>query len=101
MDIRDNKKLDEEEIKISKHYLNIRYRLITGPAILPKKTMTEHYLFTSWKRKKTGGIICANQELITEKKKIFKKVITSIGAKFLKGNNILNYSLPVSIFKKE
>lgn len=62
--------------------------------------MKKHYLFLEWKRQKKGGIICINQETLANHKKIFKQVLASLGNNILKGGNILNVSLPVTIFKK-
>jgi len=53
-----------------------------------------------WKRGKEGGMICINEKVITEQKKIFKHILSSLGSNLLKGVNILNVSLPVTIFKK-
>ena len=54
-----------------------------------------------WVRSDDGGLICVNEKLLAEHKKIFKHVLASIGTNILKGGNILNVSLPVTIFKKE
>lgn len=53
-----------------------------------------------WIKSKNGGLICTNQKLLSEHKKIFKHILASIGTNILKGGNILNVSLPVTIFKK-
>ena len=62
--------------------------------------MKEHYLYKDWTRVKHGGVACYNEKIIGEQKKLFKKVITKMGSSLLKGNGILNLSLPVDIFKK-
>jgi hypothetical protein len=54
-----------------------------------------------WIKGEDGGLICTNEKLLSEHKKIFKHIISSIGTNILKGGNILNVSLPVTIFKKE
>ena len=46
-------------------------------------------------------MVCINETLLNEHKKIFKYLITSIGSNILKGNNVFNVSLPVTIFKKQ
>lgn len=55
---------------------------------------------TDWVKAKDGGLICTDEKLLTEHKKIFKHILASIGTNILKGGNILNVSLPVTIFKK-
>ena len=79
-----------------------RYRLQPDPAVGPKKClMADHYLCKEWVRRKEGGVICTNETIINEQKKMFKHVITTFGNNILKGGSILNISLPVNIFKKE
>ena len=63
--------------------------------------MTEHYLFKEWVRRKNGGVICTNENIINEQKKIFKSVLTMMKNNLLSGGSILNISLPVNIFKRE
>jgi hypothetical protein len=60
-----------------------------------KKFMKEHYLFLDWERLPNGGVICHNEVIIGEQKKIFKKMITKMGESLFKGSGILNVSLPV------
>lgn len=49
---------------------------------------------------KNGGVLCVNEAIINEQKKIFKSVLTMMKNNLLNGTNILNISLPVNIFKK-
>lgn len=63
--------------------------------------MTEHYLFKDWERKKEGGVVCKNDEIVNNQKKLFKDTISRLGSSFLKkGTGVLNISLPVIVFKK-
>lgn len=64
--------------------------------------MTEHYLFKDWSRRKDGGVLCKNEELVNNQKRLFKDLISRLGSNILKkGTGVLNISLPVIVFKKE
>ena len=65
------------------------------------KILPEHFLFGEWVRSSKGGVICANEEVIKEQKRIVKMVITRIGSNIFKGNSCMNVSLPIQLFRKE
>jgi leucyl-tRNA synthetase len=72
-----------------------------NPPGLVKDVLKVHYLFQDWDKAKQGGVICKNEAMINEQKKVFGYVIKSLGKNLFKSRNILNISLPVGIFKKE
>jgi hypothetical protein len=54
-------------------------------------------------RCKNGGVVCINEAMLVEQKRMIKKVFASIGSnlhKMLRTGGVLNMSLPVTIFKK-
>lgn len=63
--------------------------------------MTEHFLFNEWKVSKNGGVICTNETIIEEQKKVFKLILSRMGSNFFKHKSIMNFSLPVNVFRKE
>lgn len=63
--------------------------------------MKEHFLWSNWKRAEKGGLVCKNEELVERQKKMFKLVLKKFGETLIMGRNIINFSLPVVIFKKE
>ena len=65
------------------------------------KLLTEHYLFGEWRRSSKGGVVCANEAVIKEQKRIVKLVMTRIGNNIFKGNSIMNVSLPVQLFRDQ
>lgn len=65
------------------------------------KIIKEHFLFGEWVRSSKGGVVCANEEVIKEQKRIVKLVITRIGSNIFKGNSCMNVSLPIQLFRKE
>lgn len=62
--------------------------------------MKEHFLWSNWRRAENGGLVCKNQELVDKQKKMFKVAIKKFGETLLMGKNIINFSLPVIVFKK-
>ena len=62
--------------------------------------MTEHFLWKNWRRDENGGLVCANEEIATRQKEVAKIVLVKFGKQILKLKNIINFSLPVLIFKK-
>jgi hypothetical protein len=89
-------KITEEEL-----YLRVHHRTEPREPEEPRKITTKHYLFEDWQVAKNGGVICTNEAMINEQKKVFSHIIKSIGKNIFKSKNILNISLPVTIFKKE
>lgn len=83
-------------------YLKHRYQLTPIEGFdIKGNLMKEHYLWKDWVRRKEGGVICTNEELVNSQKKLFKDTVTSLGSQILKsGTNVLNLSLPVTVFKK-
>lgn len=59
-----------------------------------------HVWEDDWAILKNEGVICTNEKILKEQKKIFGHVLKSLGSNILKSKSILNISLPVSIFKK-
>jgi|JI6StandDraft_1071083.scaffolds.fasta_scaffold05571_7 hypothetical protein len=82
-------------------YLNVMHKTSPQSPENPRKLTTKHYLFEDWQVAKSGGVICTNEAMINEQKKVFSHVIKSIGKNIFKSKNILSISLPVTIFKKE
>lgn len=60
-----------------------------------------HYLWQDWEKIEAGGVLCINDKIVSEQKKIFKHIIASFGKNLFKIKSVLNISLPVGIFKKE
>ena len=63
------------------------------------KILKEHFLFGEWRRSSKGGVVCANEEVIKEQKRLAKLVITRIGNNIFKGNSCMNVSLPIQLFR--
>ena len=62
--------------------------------------LTEHFLFTEWKIAKNGGVVCTNETIITEQKRVFKLILAKMGNNLLKHKSIMNFSFPVNVFRK-
>ena len=82
-------------------YLKKNHQIWPLEAEENKKLMNEHYLFKEWIRIKNGGVVCTNQAIIAEQKRLFKYFLTKMGSNLLKGGNIFKISIPVYVFKKE
>lgn len=64
------------------------------------RRMKEHYLDAEWVRDKEGGLLCINQRLVTEQKKVLKHVFSSLGKNLFSNKSLLNISLPASVCTK-
>jgi hypothetical protein len=62
--------------------------------------MKDHFLWKNWKRSEDGGLVCRDEELVERQKKMARIVLAKFGETILKGKNIINFSLPVVVFKK-
>jgi len=62
--------------------------------------MTEHFFWKNWRRDENGGLVCADLELVARQKEMSKIVLKKFGEQILKMKNIINFSLPVVVFKK-
>ena len=65
------------------------------------KILSEHFLFGEWRRSSKGGVVCADEEVVKEQKRILKLVFSRIGSNIFKGNSCMNVSLPIQLFRKE
>lgn len=83
--------------------MNHRYQLEATPIIpglnTAKKLDNTHFLFEEWFRKPKGGLICKDNTIINEQKKVANEVLGNLGKKIIDQKGWLNLSLPVSIFK--
>jgi hypothetical protein len=85
---------------ISNDYLRKHY-ILTPSREKQGKIIKEHFLWNNWKRADGGGLVCKNEELVDRQKKMFKLILKKFGETLLMGKNIINFSLPVVVFKKE
>ena len=58
-------------------------------------------MYGEWIKSSKGGVVCANEEVIKEQKRILKLLVTRMGSNLFKGNSCMNISLPIQIFRKE
>ena len=78
------------------------FKHVTYP--MPKdqpKRVEVHYIDTEWRRNKHGVLICTNQRILDEQKKVAKHVFTTFGRNILRHKSFLSISLPVSICIKK
>jgi hypothetical protein len=59
----------------------------------------KHFIFEEWNRKSKGGLVCKDNTIINEQKKVANYILSTLGKRILEQKGILNLSLPVSIFK--
>lgn len=95
-----NKDLEGKKTAFSNTFTRTTYQL-TPSKHKRGKIMKEHFLWKHWKRAEKGGLVCKDEELVEKQKKMFKLVIKKFGETLLMGKNIINFSLPVIVFKKE
>jgi hypothetical protein len=92
--------VEVRRILVSHRYLTYKYHL--EPSKEKKgRIMKEHFLWNNWKRAEKGGLVCKDEELVEKQKKMFKLILKKFGETLLSGRNIINFSLPVIVFKKE
>jgi hypothetical protein len=97
-----DKNIDKTEPTVTQEltYLKVKpFDKPSSPAAL--KLLTEHFLFGEWRRSAKGGVVCADEEVIKEQKRILKLVFTRIGSNIFKGNSCMNVSLPIQLFRNE
>ena len=84
-----------------KKYLSQYFTMVPLEVSLKKELLTQHFLFSEWNRKFTGGIVCKDSNPINEQKKVCKHILTTMGKNVIQNKGLLNVSLPVNIFKAE
>lgn len=83
------------------NYIHHNFKLRPEAEIDRQKSVeTEHYFSQDWEKAQAGGIVCVNEKMVNEQKKIFKHILASFGKNLFKMKGVLNISLPVGIFKK-
>jgi hypothetical protein len=68
---------------------------------LKPQLVKNNLLAEEWLRLEEGGLTCINETKIKEQKQIIKKILVKLGETILKQKNIMQISLPVTIFKTE
>lgn len=66
-----------------------------------RKFIGENFLSRDWKKLGKGGVICINEAVVAEQKKIFKLICKQFGSKLFKMQGIMSFSLPVQICRPE
>ena len=86
---------------LEKEFQYLRHRHCGVPASRkPCELMKEHYLDREWVRGKNGGLLCINERILSEQKKVLKHVFTTFGKNLLHNKGIMNISLPVTVCTK-
>ena len=60
-----------------------------------------HPLVSEWQRHESGALVCVNEKILGEQKKVVRHLISSFGRNILKNKDIFNISLPVSVCGKK
>lgn len=91
--------LEESQVKDNPYGYLKRHQVEPSPQ-KEGVIMKDHFLWKNWKRSEDGGLVCRDEELVERQKKMARIVLAKFGETILKGKNIINFSLPVVVFKK-